>query len=365
MKLLIKCFFVLLVISLVVACVSSRSFANDQTSKTVEEWIDETQEIAREDLDSRANTLEFVASFVDIVFSEVPWNYHLSKVSYKKLFRVFISRLDKEPSQAATNDSVYAWLASYAWKKEKFPNFGTLNKWKQGTITISVGWPDNPPNQNLSQADNKLVNSDPIKKIYPIVLDQVNKISNDIHEATGLSLKLNSLDGREDFTPGFGRIRIVEGGNLVDGKYSKKDPLEISDTHFLFSGTIPALEPNFWGGVSFTPDNLNQLEGYFLPDERNYIQASMCKISPNLAGAQLRAYITECIVRSLGVPDIFPDGKADSIVSDWARHDRYPDKLSAFDKKLLKALYCESLRNGMSRYDAASVLMNSQGKCFN
>lgn len=335
--------------------------ADASATKAFDQWIAETKQLKDLPIGENTDIYDIAYAFFEAAFSETPWEKNFSEPTQKGLFRYFASRLADGRTNQTHQDYNYAvWLSGYAQKNKEFPVFGALNKWQHKIITISIGNPVNPPDTKTPVPD---IYKPKIKKVYPIISDQIAIISADILEATGIELKVNSENGDEDFSSNFGRIRIQEADVFKGGNYQKENAFnEIKDMNYILQGGIDRIEPLFFGGVSFTSEAMEQLEGYFLPDENNVIQMAVCKISSDMEEAMLRAYITECVARSLGVPDIFKDDKT-TIFGEWATKNLYPAALTDFDKKILKILYCKEMKPAFSRYQALQILMASERKC--
>lgn len=58
------------------------------------------------------------------------------------------------------------------------------------------------------------------------------------------------------------------------------------------------------GAVNFTPDFPYGVDGFLLPNDKNEIEQAFCFISDKLAEQQLRAAVGECLLRSLGLPEL-------------------------------------------------------------
>lgn len=361
------CSIVLAFLCLMNNAVFARSVEKNEINSAFDEWLEELEDLKKEDLniDSTAYSTDFMTSFIEGVFSETPWNQQLAPDVQRILLRFFLARLNSEPRNGFRDYDVMSWLGDYATKVNGFPVFGALNKWEKKTIKVSVGWPIHPPKQKMPPGYDGLyleAEITGIKKSYDIIVDQIKKIAPEIHAATGISLEMNSLSGEEDFTKGFGRLRFVDGGTITEGKYSKSlSAKSIKDISYLLHGDIHTFEPLFYGGVSYTNGVDDQIEGYFLPNDKNLIQLAVCKIHPGLKEDVLRAYITECVARSLGVPDVI-FSVSDSIFGLWAKEGRYPQNISPFDKKILSALYCDEAAPSMQRYEVSKILISSK-KC--
>ena len=93
-----------------------------------------------------------------------------------------------------------------------------------------------------------------------------------------------------------------------------------------------------------------------MPDENNNIKFAVCYIWSGHTDEMIKALASECLFRSLGLPDLF-SAKGQSLLKDWNKNtdlkssrsdDGIPQHPSAIDKLFVRMLYDPQVRPGMT-----------------
>ncbi|MGH1404103.1 MAG: hypothetical protein ACRBDL_07645 [Alphaproteobacteria bacterium] len=151
-------------------------------------------------------------------------------------------------------------------------------------------------------------------------------------------------------------------------------------------------EQAYSSAVRFTPRQRSQVEGFFIPNENNEIQAATCYLKPSVVPENWsKAFLSECLARALGVPEVTKNNNG--ILSNWnnkfdvvsaetvldggvhresmrekwlleleEKFSLYDSPLlvpSEFDLKILSILYCPSINPGMDKYEASLSLIRN------
>lgn len=185
--------------------------------------------------------------------------------------------------------------------------------------------------------------------------------------------------------------------------------------------SLEKIDSNFVTGVQFSGASIAQVNGYYLQDNRNNIQFSICRIDSRWPEDLINAQAFECLVRSLGLPslsklnnrsllgewnkpihtynetffnsieerknaflkekfgnkevpaDLYQQGFMETFVSSLPKY-KFPDHLvrtsglesniTEYDRFMLKILYCDSIKSGMTAYEIISILSTNNNRCL-
>lgn len=293
---------------------------------------------------------EVVRDFTMMAISETPWLSTSSE--YNDFFDSFILKYYRITSTEELNNQ-QKWAQEFVFHPEGFPKEGVINKW-EGDITVAIGWPVDA-GQSISYPQS-------FYKKLPWVEKYIQSLLPDIKEATGLAAyfipsEIISYDAPKKVA----RIRIIP----VAGGIFKQQRILLPQPHGRFLGED---DNDFWGGVQFTPHNQEQVDGYFLPKTDNSIGMAMCNIGIDASDEVIKSQISECLARSLGFPDISTQRYHDVILSNWGTpvKEGKPPKINggfaAYDKFMLKLLYCPEIRKQMDKYEVVKTLL--KGNCI-
>jgi len=303
------------------------------------------------------------------------------------------------------------WLLPYMGRQgADLPKQAALYKWDH-EITIGLGWPALEADcaryasqGECKRSQNGLKPKDPARvKFYPVMTRHIKELMPDIERLTGLPVRFISPEDEISFNAEQAKIRISlwtspDGmGQRNFFKVNYVPFMKASAPSFLWH--VSEAIPYFWGAVPFTPDTRSQVDGYILPNVDNTIGMAFCNVSAVVGEKLVKALITECLARALGVPSLLPlhDGalghwnKAHDVHSmsveldgPEARRensvklnadDRFktivrvpgfyardlidgqslPDTFSLDDERLIAMLYCKAMKAGMDESAIRSV----------
>lgn len=289
-------------------------------------------------------------------------------------------------------DEHYPWLRPLLFPDD-LPGFGQIDRWSE-PVKIAFGlpydlkpynagsykgkllteyseWPmvfDDKTHRNLveetvfSSPYNRNKTFDPKKK--RVVYDEISNILPALGSATGLDLTFVGDESGPVNPPA--QMRIV----LVDQEsWWGKTPFKTGGITKVSSGSMHfkgAFDAMFLGAAYFSPSSDYQVDGYFVRDARNKIKFSACYISDSHDPDLLKKLVRECLVRSLGLPNIQTVFQ-DSVLQAWndPLFDRQNKRrniltgtaeLNSADKYLLKILYSTDIKPGMTIFEAAKNL---------
>lgn len=320
-------------------------------------------------LDGREYTkTELIQGFLEIAFSETPWNWYLSEQSARTVLYFAFHRMHYPPPKFAMNN-LFAYFMTYGSWQEREPRFGVINKWP-GDVRIALGMQETSADLK-KQLQRSLpipyAQFDPSLKKYRLIKSRLKVLLPELERLTGLNVGFVEPFDDVDDKPSFARMRIYAGGLVEDGKYRKRlNPSKVDDPDVLLHRTydIEFIDFHFFGGVPYTPYDMTRVEGYFLPDADNNISLSVCKLNPDLGDESFLALLTECLVRSLGLPDIAPLSVNGNVLSAGNTTENSAVNLKEYDRFMIKLLYCPVIKAGMSRYEVIQVLYKNN-QCFN
>ena len=290
-------------------------------------------------------------------------------------------------------------FSEYIFRRQGRPKFAVLNRWKKD-MRVGLELNDisdqghhkklllemSPHIQSLSEAISPLSG----RKI--VFIGEVNDCLADVDICISITDAF-SEDNR------FKAFKNKETGHYVP----------ISDQGFY------SLENFFSDAVQFTPTSKSQVRGYFISDNQNNINFAACQIWPYMDTGMMKALMTECMLRSMGLSDLvlgsnssalrawnkaydahvsidFMYGEeqnnleilllksasaeeADDILAKWKKKQedekflakmkdvKLPELLSDYDRQMLKLLYCSEISAGQDAYQVIHTLYNS-GACF-
>ncbi len=277
-----------------------------------------------------------------------------------------------------------------------YPVLGGVNKWADKKIVVGLGWPKSM-SAMLSREAPEDVSVDTKARLEKILKPLLTNISGQ----TGISIEFVSPDDPREQGDKFARMRIVP---VIDTGLRNNFKSYIVDTSPSRHRPLYPLG-NLVGGVEFTPYSRSQVDGFFLPDQNNNISFSACRLKASLDETLVTALLTECIVRSLGLPKL-SKGNERSFLSAWNkandpysltiyhegtdaldtednRHEPLPEapeplvvlkpeileavrlrKLTDYDAKMLSMLYCRNIKEGMGKLTVLNVLLSGSDSCL-
>lgn len=326
-------------------------------------------------------------------FSKIAINYSLWRTygSEKSKIQQFDNRYN---SESWTPSGLYERMPKpfrkYALREDGLPHLGVINKWE---TPVNVGF--YLPQYYYGKRDGFTDHN--IDKIKSFAEMSVKELS----EITGLQIGIYELEDERDKTEDFARIRIVPLKNNLIKNYFKSYRIYRGSHYMWPEGVfVPMYQDSLIGMVEYTPDTLSQVDGYFIPEVDDSIGLAVCNIYPYQEDYVLKALVQECLLRSLGLPSISPNTEK-TLLGHWNKaHDKYskremtdknahfpqkggnitidfpasypsdlsdkeavPEDITAYDKAMLKLLYCPDIKAGMDMNILLKTLFESNS-CF-
>lgn len=282
------------------------------------------------------------------------------------------------------------WVSEYIHRPKGLPAHDRIVKWNK-PVGVGIGWPI----FGTGNSDDWK----PSSSVLDLAEDQIKKLLPDLRTATGLPIEfIPSTDSREK-TKEFARVRIVfiPTTNLWN--------------HFKVLNVFPnstvenwhyQLNSRYVGAIPFTASSKAQVDGFLLPNADNTLGLAVCRILSTLPQNIMRTLISECLVRSMGLPELsrlstkalvgpwnsaydrtekLPATDADAIVWPGMRDKtlaaekfyatlppaegsvEHSGALTEYDKTLLSLLYCAAIKSGSDKYGVMAALV-SHPNCF-
>lgn len=344
-----------------------------EQSKLVSEKINvDDKEYDRTQFINAFNNIAFSTYISDNVFPEEQLTYPILKT------------LPGTVSEAKNIKDAYPWLYELRYREEGMPKYVAVNKWTK-PIRISLGFPnDLKPIRTPTSERYFIYTNFPKQTVLPEVVENVKRTINGITpvitELTGLPTSF--LEPEKETPSDFADIRIVLVPNILisaNVEKSRETPVyPIWETYFKLGR--PSIGTSTFGqdvshvqwkdfrqtiekqlvqtGIRFTPYSATQVDGYFLVNSKNEIQKAFCYIWQGHTAEIIQLLTQECVVRSLGLPDA-ASGIGNSLLRLW--NDKVPSPppanwkrpkgLSGLDKLIVKTLYSEKIKPGMTPHD--------------
>jgi hypothetical protein len=273
------------------------------------------------------------------------------------------------------------------------PEFMAINKWA-GPVEVTFGHSrDAFAGFAVDQSDDTLNGIGGIKTFVQQASAQINQIAATIKAHTGVDI---SLAEKNISTQNAGRIHIVfsneiprlcsadhdrpckEGKGERDFLQKRRPYVEveygtvIKDPAFPSDASNNARKSKLWDNifpyaVTFTPENMKQVDGYFVTNDKNEIQLSVCYLPMHPAyGDRFIGLLNECLMRSMGLPgairEMVTEFDPPSVLSYWGDDQQWSPRLlinshsdtiarqniSSLDWFLLETLYHPSVHAGMT-----------------
>ncbi len=368
---------------------------------------------------------EVIEDFLSVAFSDIPWNADAGEEDRKKLLNAFAvgnpnpkSKIDKKVHQLNSNPAGTIWLDEHIHYIGKGPIYkrDVITKWNDKVITIGFGVPYSARihKANANLANLKLYYQSferqmekgegvRIKKLFSEIRERLPALSQSINK----TIKLMHPRDVWDNSPVFARIRIIPS----------EQPSFRSWLAQIHAPSPYAYDSRFLNGILFQSYARSYFDGYLLPKASHDLDIAVCIINPRMDSVFYEAMLTECLVRSLGLPAMTKN--KNSILSHWHSNpqslfkntasykigDRYVDprktkqavlekeeniktakateqiyqnktyivldedrlesfrNVTEYDQAMLSILYCKDIKPGMSKKQVRDVLSKSK-LCF-
>jgi hypothetical protein len=338
---------------------------------------------------------DVVRDFLTIAFSNTLWNEDEARIdtSDNRLLHLLLRNFHDSPDRGWAQGLFSAfqfsdqepWIRQYYKRNIRdFPRHGVINKWS-GDITIGVSWPYT--GSQVSPSNEAMVHEENARTV---IKEQVLRLAPELSELTGRSVRFIDPGDPADSSNKFARIRIVLIRQTEQQNFFKTWRTHGAYAASFSHGSISEGQYALWGGVPFTPLARAQVDGYILPNSANDIGLAVCKIWPVVGDELMKALVTECLARVVGLPEMLQsqfggilghwnsahdphsllvalDGKK---AVKWGNSDVGPDtamgafpknatdparlyqEFTPYDRLMISLLYCSNIRSGMDKYAA-------------
>jgi hypothetical protein len=282
---------------------------------------------------------DIIADFLQIAFSDKLWNEDADSVREDGFGRMidWYSSYDWKLDNPAvekkyeTIKEKFPWIADFVYQPNGFPRHNAINKWGH-SITVAFGW----PGTKGSDTQN-----------YRFIAEAITEIFPELTNASGLSVRiLNGDEAHQETQGNAAKIRIV----LAD-VWPSRNWLGVSDYQY----DVYSYEEGFLGGVPIEMGDKSQVDAYILPDHKNEIGMVICKIKNNISVDRIKQLSKMCMVKALGIPGSFKT-RADSVFS---KRPMIQEHLTAYDRLMIKMLYCKTILPGMDKNQVLRTLASS------
>lgn len=318
---------------------------------------------------------QLIWDFTRIAFSDALWLENTIDPSASMIpFETHLARFDK--------GTTGSWLTDLNSISSGLPEPDRVVKWV-GPVSIALGWPQ--------YADQPPPSSPP--ELELIANDEINSLIPQLMSLTNIPIELRSHEDPREKTKEFSRIRVV----FVDTtRLNNHFKMLTYQAGTYIEDWFYQLNTVYRAAIPFTSKSKSQVDGFLLADSSNELEFAVCRILSTLPPHLIRSLISECLLRSMGLPELSSDNE--SLLGAWNRYydktEMHPanegknalriipslnqpnqnfyaklpeggpsdsPKMSAYDKKILSLLYCDVINPGMNKYEVITLLL--QRKC--
>lgn len=298
------------------------------------------------DLKKKGDMQKKANAFLDVTFQTHMWgapdgapknvtSYPLEVEASQQTGRWFLPLFLKEPSH----------------RTEGMPKYGVINKWKN--LPKAGGIP-------VDLALIPLLNSNQPPDFFQYEQFLESAIKSGItalNSAGSVQLSYDKIYTQIDDLQG-GRIHIIPyiRHDLSLNPRIRDINRGIGGGVYHYSFGMIAAEMFLVGAVRFAPSSPNQVDGYFIPDKDNNIVAAVCYINISNSEDVQKGYINECLMRSLGLPEVSQN--TDGVLS-LAKEARAND-FTQNNYEMLRWLYSSDIKAGDDKYAVTQKLQKIQ-----
>lgn len=254
----------------------------------------------------------------------------------------------------------YDWLKPIFFQEQGAPQPYLLNRWKQD-VTIEIGFPSDSGMQDDLDANSTSVYFPRAKdQSFPFILSEEFK---EFVESISNTLPINLSVSKEVSDKKIGTIRLLRvenNGDAGSALYKPKPRI----VHFGQYGApslnfLTDLWPYSFSTKPFVHEDPSRVHGGYQINQNQEIVSSFCFIHDGVSTFLESAQIKECVVRSLGVPNMAPIS-AGTILGKWSEKHLeslyHKNTLTDEDADLLTILYSKKLSTGMDYFGIYEAL---------
>lgn len=344
---------------------------------------------------------EIASDFLRAAFSSTVWMPNVAQEQEASFFPSLFGHSAAKYWLGLVKEDA-PWAAPFVGRLgNALPDTEVIHKWPD-EITIGFDWPPYGESCEDVPADqyclNRYTRSDSVAQwqadyvSHPALEKHIKSLIPALQVLTNRPVRFVKNNSLDEKTADYAKIRILltSGSNQRNFFKSYYNPCgegcSVSD-----AGWLRKVEEYFWGAVPFTPQARAQLDGYILPHRNNDIGLAVCRINRYVGDALIKALVTECLIRSLGFPSMLESPK--TVLGRWNKahesHSKligidnnaylspeiryfssqsFPSELtdekslnftfSKRDKDLIRLLYCDKIKSGMTRERARKVIFS-------
>lgn len=305
---------------------------------------------------------QIVADFLRVAFSDRVWNDDLGSKGYE----VMLSQSRR------LFEATSPWFDEFFTRPQGLPKSGVINKWPRD-ITIGIDWPAPAHDTSIYHAQRKNVLIEKgTDQYYEDFERNIMAAIPDLVRATGRSVHFIDPKDPRDNAKDYARIRIVPTKQWVNRNLympgMRENPSPLSYEPYLQGGVLfgSSAEYVYYGSAPTYERLGKKMDGYLLPESNNNLGLVICKIDPETDSLVIKALISECLVRAMGLPEISKI-KQLSVLGTWRNNlvnskQDVPTKPTPYDLYMVSLLYCSDIKQGMSRNDVITVFREK--KCI-
>lgn len=219
------------------------------------------------------------------------------------------------------------------------PQFGVIHKWADKKIPVRIGW----WGWNAFKAKDAQTSAQQHEKLTQLLGDSIAEFNK--NGLISYGLEDESQESKGDpvllrIVPfhGFKNSKVKRHmHSYADGPWGSEDMIKVA--------------------TEFTPDHENQVDGYFITDNKNDIRLAVCYI--NIEDQFPKTYIDECLFRAAGFPNLVPKmgevlPRAHSILTEREMWNK--TQITEDDFYFLKLLYRDDIKSGDGPYKVIETL---------
>lgn len=313
-----------------------------------------------------------VANLFDTAFTNKFWNFDAGLNSQGGFERLITDEYTKgfEAKHLKERYSATPWLMRYVLHTRGWPNSDVLHKWNS-EVSFGIGW---PPRSNKSDGstlepigDLGFYEQPGTAQFHDLISSQIIRTIPRLESVFRNGIRY--IPPEEESQENYAKVRIIPMN-----EWPQRSPYRGSGYNIWKPYED---EEDFWGAIPFENSGIGIMDSYMFAEPSNEIGLVVCKVNIQNSEFVLRRLISECMVRAMGLPgtlrseprstlgnwhsDKLP-GEAADADADHEMTSTLPDQN---DLRLIRILYCEALKSGMTKSQVFSALVYESKNCLN